>query len=127
MSVAQQYIRWMGIAREVTYASGVTTPEASLSFVDVDLNPDKGALFAEESAFREPGDILEGPFKEEGSVSILPRANTIGYFLKYALGDCTSTQYSNSGVYAHTFTMSQILPSFTITETELFQEYTQEL
>jgi len=87
-----------------------------LAFTDLGIEPSQGSIEVNESSYDEPTDILNGPFKEEGTVSILPRANTIGNFLKLAMGAVSSVQYSNSGVYRHDFRLGTTKPSFTITD-----------
>jgi hypothetical protein len=109
--------KWIGIAEETTYGVKVSTPTKSLTYGTLDLNPDQGLLEVEESE-REISTMVTGPFVGSGSLGLYARPDTIGHFLKWAMGAVTSAQQGGTAVYKHTFTMAETIKSFTLSDNE---------
>ncbi len=106
--------RWVGFAKEATYASAVATPTFYARYVDLDLQADQGRIIEWESLRREKEASWLGPFVGSGRVAMYARPDDIGIFLKGVMGAEQVTQIGTSGFYTHTFTVGDTIPSWTM-------------
>lgn len=95
--------RWVDIAEETAYGTENATADVSLSYLDLDINPDQGKIAELESGYRLKQESLMGPFVGSGKFSIFARPEALGYLLKWALGKVTTTQVGTSTMYEHVF------------------------
>lgn len=109
--------KWAGIAEETNFGIKVTAPAKSLTYGTLDLNPDQGLLEVEESE-RQIATMVTGPFVGSGSLGLYARPDTIGHFLKWAMGKVTSAQQGATVMYKHTFEMFESIKSFTLSDNE---------
>jgi hypothetical protein len=108
--------RWLAIQEETSFneSPNFNTPDRFLAYTDLDINPDKGTLYVEESTRRERSAAVPGPFTETGTFTMLLRPDTCLEILKWTMGAHNPTA-SGTG-YKHTYTVANTIKSFAILE-----------
>jgi len=107
--------RWVDIAEETAYGTENATPDATLSYVELDAAPDQGRIIEFESSHDMKDISVLGPFLGTGRLSLFARPAAIGYFLNWALGGLASLQQDSGTVYKHTMTQDlDSIKSFTL-------------
>lgn len=109
---------WLGIAREATPGTAITTPTRYLPCKSTVKGTIKNVILDEERGTR---DAAYGHVQttREGAIDIKGSfyPDSFGYLLLGAVGAVTSTQPDSTGnplVYKHAFALADIPPSFTI-------------
>lgn len=108
--------RWIALQEESSFneTPSFTKPDRFLAYTDLDINPDKGTLYVEESTRRERSAAVPGPFTETGTFTILVRPDTVLEILKWTMGKHVPTEDGTG--YKHTFTIDNTIKSFAILE-----------
>jgi hypothetical protein len=112
MSISKK--SWLGIARETTAGTAVTTPTLFIPSKSTMKGTRKTVSLDEERGTR---DAVFGVLNttQEGAVDVKGNfyPDTHGYFLLGALGAVSSASVA-TGVYKHTFSLADVPPSFTL-------------
>jgi len=106
--------RYLGIAEEATYG----TPVAAVEYIDIvseSVRPSQEFIFLETAGYRETREAIPGPFTISGDFDLVVNADNITKFLKWALGDVTTTVDDAAApvAYKHEFTPANEIKSFT--------------
>jgi len=106
--------RFIGIAEETTYG----TPVASVEYVDVvseSIVGEQSFLDLDTAGSRWIRARYPGAWVQSGSIDLIPNASRISKFLKWALGNVTTTgDATTPTAYKHEITPASTLPSFTL-------------
>tara|TARA_Y100000310_G_scaffold344169_1_gene455493 strand:- start:678 stop:1610 length:933 start_codon:yes stop_codon:yes gene_type:complete len=106
--------RYFGFAKETTY--NPSSPPAISRWIDIaseGLAPDDSSIYPDNVGQRDPYFALQGPFKYAGDISCWAQPTTVMQLLAYGLGTVSSSAADGNGVYTHTISPNDIIPSFT--------------
>jgi len=116
MATTPLAVKNLALGIESTFGTSVT-PTAYGEIDSCDIKLDKDVIVVDDTAGTRKGgrQVVYGAQKVSGSVKSNVYPAFVGYWLKGALGSCSSVLKSGeTAVYEHTFSQANTLPSFTL-------------
>ena len=103
--------RYLGIGEETEFGS-VASIAQFIDIISEDLNPQQNIIYAELVSPRDRKKFASGGYIVSGGVDLFVEPENFGRFLKWTLGQVSSTLVE-TGSYDHTFKGGDTIKSFT--------------